>query len=281
MSIQPIPDFALNDGSTIPQIGLGIFGPNDASAADTVATALKLGYRSLDTAEQYQNETGVGEGIRRSGVPRGEIYVATKLGNESHGYDAARRGFEGSLKRLGLDYVDLFLIHWPMTKIGKYVESWRALERLQEEGLAKSIGVANFQTHHLDRLMAESNVVPAVNQIELHPGLHQAELKAFNTSHSIATMAWSPLAGNPFANRKLTDSPVLRKIGAKYGKTAAQVIIRWHLDQGNVVIPKTVSPDRMIENTQVFDFQLEETDLAEIAALEVGIRNPYDPDLMD
>ncbi|GAB2715020.1 aldo/keto reductase [Arthrobacter bambusae] len=281
MSIQPIPDFALNDGSTIPQIGLGIFGPNDASAADTVATALKLGYRSLDTAEQYQNETGVGEGIRRSGVPRGEIYVTTKLGNESHGYDAARRGFEGSLKRLGLDYVDLFLIHWPMTKIGKYVESWRALERLQEEGLAKSIGVANFQIHHLDRLMAESNVVPAVNQIELHPGLHQAELKAFNTSHSIATMAWSPLAGNPFANRKLTDSPVLRKIGAKYGKTAAQVIIRWHLDQGNVVIPKTVSPDRMIENTQVFDFQLEETDLAEIAALEVGIRNPYDPDLMD
>ncbi|MFK4295853.1 2,5-diketo-D-gluconate reductase A [Arthrobacter sp. GAS37] len=281
MSIQPIPDFALNDGSTIPQIGLGIFGPNDASAADTVATALKLGYRSLDTAEQYQNESGVGEGIRRSGVPRDEIYVTTKLGNESHGYDAALRGFEGSLKRLGLDYVDLFLIHWPMTKIDKYVESWRALERLQKGGLAKSIGVANFQIHHLDRLMAESRVVPAVNQIELHPALHQAELKAYNTSHSIATMAWSPLAGNPFANRKLTDSPVLLKIGAKYGKTVAQVIIRWHLDQGNVVIPKTVSPDRMIENTHVFDFELEETDLAEIAALETGIRNPYDPDLMD
>lgn len=281
MSIQPIPDIALNDGCAIPQIGLGIFGPDDASAADTVATALKLGYRSLDTAEQYQNETGVGEGIRRSGVPRDEIYVTTKLGNESHGYDAALRGFEGSLKRLDLDYIDLFLIHWPMTKIDKYVESWRALERLQDEGLAKSIGVANFQIHHLDRLMAESNAVPAVNQIELHPGLHQAELKAFNTSHSIATMAWSPLAGNPFANRKLTDSPVLRKIGAKYGKSVAQVIIRWHIDQGNVVIPKTVSPDRMIENTQVFDFQLEETDLAEIAKLETGIRNPYDPDLMD
>jgi 2,5-diketo-D-gluconate reductase A len=281
MPIQSIPDIALNDGSTIPQVGLGIFGPDDASAADTVATALKLGYRSLDTAEQYQNEAGVGEGIRRSGVPRDEIYVTTKLGNESHGYDAALRGFEGSLKRLGLDYIDLFLVHWPMTRIDKYVESWRALERLQDEGLAKSIGVANFQTHHLERLLAETHVVPAVNQIELHPGLHQAELKAFNTSHSIATMAWSPLAGNPFANRKLTDSPLLRRIGAKYGKSVAQVIIRWHIEQGNVVIPKTVSPDRMIENTQVFDFQLEETDLAEIASLETGIRNPYDPDRID
>lgn len=281
MPIQSIPDIALNDGSTIPQVGLGIFGPDDASAADTVATALKLGYRSLDTAEQYQNEAGVGEGIRRSDVPRDEIYVTTKLGNESHGYDAALRGFEGSLRRLGLDYIDLFLVHWPMTRIDKYVESWRALERLQEEGLAKSIGVANFQIHHLERLLAETRVVPAVNQIELHPGLHQAELKAFNTSHSIATMAWSPLAGNPFANRKLTDNPVLLKIGAKYGKSVAQVIIRWHIEQGNVVIPKTVSPERMIENTQVFDFQLEETDLAEIAALETGIRNPYDPDLID
>ena len=218
MPIQSIPDIALNDGSTIPQVGLGIFGPDDASAADTVATALKLGYRSLDTAEQYQNEAGVGEGIRRSGVPRDEIYVTTKLGNESHGYDAALRGFEGSLKRLGLDYIDLFLVHWPMTRIDKYVESWRALERLQDEGLAKSIGVANFQTHHLERLLAEAHVVPAVNQIELHPGLHQAELKAFNTSHSIATMAWSPLAGNPFANRKLTDSPLLRRIGQSTGR---------------------------------------------------------------
>lgn len=281
MSIQSIPDIALNDSCTIPQIGLGIFGPDDAAAADTVATALELGYRSLDTAEQYQNEAGVGEGIRRSGVPRDEIYVTTKLGNESHGYDAALRGFEGSLKRLGLDYIDLFLVHWPMTRIDKYVESWRALERLQEEGLAKSIGVANFQVHHLERLLAETRVVPAINQIELHPGLQQAELKAFNTSHSIATMAWSPLAGNPFANRKLTDNPLLLKIGAKYGKSAAQVIIRWHIEQGNVVIPKTVNPERMIENTQVFDFQLEETDLAEIAALETGIRNPYDPDLVD
>lgn len=281
MSIQSIPDISLNDSCTIPQIGLGIFGPDDAAAADTVATALELGYRSLDTAEQYQNEAGVGEGIRRSGVPRDEIYVTTKLGNESHGYDAALRGFEGSLKRLGLDYIDLFLVHWPMTRIDKYVESWRALERLQEEGLAKSIGVANFQVHHLERLLAETRVVPAINQIELHPGLQQAELKAFNTSHSIATMAWSPLAGNPFANRKLTDNPLLLKIGAKYGKSAAQVIIRWHIEQGNVVIPKTVNPERMIENTQVFDFQLEETDLAEIAALETGIRNPYDPDLVD
>jgi 2,5-diketo-D-gluconate reductase A len=265
-----------NDGLSIPQIGLGLYGPDNDIAAASVVHALDLGYRLLDTAEQYQNETGVGEGIRRSGVPREELYVTTKLGNESHGYDATMAGFDGSLSRLGLDYLDLFLIHWPMTKLDKYVDSWRAFETLRDEGRVRSIGVANFQVPHLERLLSESSVVPVVNQIELHPGLQRRDLSAYNAQHGILTEAWSPLAyGN------LLSNPVLRRLAERYGKSVAQVLIRWHVQLGNVLIPKTVTPSRMAENLEVFDFALDQADLDEIAELETGIRNAYDPDLMN
>ncbi|WP_419818225.1 aldo/keto reductase [Glaciibacter flavus] len=271
-----VPRVTLNDGETIPQVGLGIYGPDDEAASAAVETAIGLGYRLLDTAEQYQNEVGVGVGIKESGIDRQELYVTTKLGNESHGYDATLRGFDGSLGRLGLEYIDLFLIHWPMTKLDLYPESWRALEELKSEGLVKSIGVANFQEDHLRRLFDESGTVPAVNQIELHPGVQRRELRSFNTAHNIVTEAWSPLAyGN------LLNHPTLKNVAAHYNKSVAQVLLRWNLDLGNVVIPKTVTPNRMAENLEVFDFTLQPEDVEQIVALENGVRNVYDPDLMD
>lgn len=271
-----VPQVKLNDGSTIPQIGLGIYGPDDNAAATAVETAIARGYRLLDTAEQYQNEVGVGEGIRRSGVNRDTLYVTTKLGNESHGYDATLRGFDGSLQRLGLEYLDLFLIHWPMTKLDLYPESWRALEKLRADGLVRSIGVANFQESHLCRLFDESQTVPVVNQIELHPGVQRRALRQFNAAHGIVTEAWSPLAyGN------LLQNPVLQSIAEQHDKSVAQVLLRWHLDLGNVVIPKTVNPNRMAENLDVFDFSLQPGEVARIEELENGVRNAYDPDLMD
>lgn len=276
MAVSHVPTVRQNDGNSIPRIGLGIYGPDDETAANAVQTALGLGYRLLDTAEQYENEVGVGEGIRRSGVPRSEIYVTTKLGNGCHGYDATLRGFEGSLSRLGLEYLDLYLIHWPMTKLGLYPESWKAFERLRADGLVRSIGVANFTEAHLDRLLSESDTVPVVNQIEVHPGVQRRELRAYNAAHGIITEAWSPLAyGN------LLDNPVLAEVARKHEKTIAQVLLRWHLDLGNVVIPKTVTPSRMAENLDVFGFSLDGEDVAAIESLENGIRNPYDPDLMD
>lgn len=269
----------LNDGTAIPQIGLGVFGPDNAGATDVVASAINLGYRLFDTAEQYGNEAGVAEGIRRSGVPREDVYVITKLGNESHGYDATLRGFDGSMQRLGFDYVDLYLIHWPMTKIDKYVESWRALNVLRDEGRIRSVGVANFRIPHLQRLLDESPVVPSVNQIELHPGFQQTDLREFDKHHGIATMAWSPIGGNPFGFGNVLDNPVVQAIGEKYGKSGPQVILRWQLDLGNIVIPKTVTPSRMAENLDIFDFALEPAETDAINALERGIPNPYDPDL--
>jgi 2,5-diketo-D-gluconate reductase A len=276
MAATPVPTVRQNDDNSVPQIGLGIYGPDDDTAASVVETALGLGYRLLDTAEQYENEVGVGEGIRRSGVPRSEIYVTTKLGNGSHGYEATLRGFEGSLARLGLEYIDLYLIHWPMTKLGLYPESWKAFEQLRADGLVRSIGVANFTESHLDRLLNETGTVPVVNQIELHPGLQRRELRAYNAAHGILTEAWSPLAyGN------LLDNSVLAQVADKHEKTIAQVLLRWHLDLGNVVIPKTVTPSRMAENLDVFGFSLDGEDVAAIESLENGIRNAYDPDLMD
>jgi 2,5-diketo-D-gluconate reductase A len=276
-----VPAVALNNGIEMPQLGLGLFGPDDEGAAETVATALALGYRLLDTAEQYQNERGVGDGIRRSDVPREDIFVITKLGNDKHGYDATLRAFDDQLARLGLDYLDQYLIHWPMTKLDLYVESWRALERLLQEGRVRSIGVANFQRHHLERLLAGSDIVPAVNQIELHPARQQPEMRDLHASHGIATIAWSPLGGNPFGHGNVLDNPIVAEVGAKYGKSGPQAILRWHLQLGNVPIPKTVTPARMIENLDLFDFELTDEDMAAIAVMETGVPNPYDPDLMD
>ncbi len=281
MSSEQIPIVRLNNGTGIPQIGLGLFGPDDKQAASVVVEALQCGYRLLDTAEQYNNERGVGEGIRNSNVAREEILVMTKLGNHQHGYDATLRGFEESLERLGLDYIDFYLIHWPMTKLGLYVESWRALESLASDGRARTIGVANFKKPHLERLLAETDTVPAVNQIELHPGYQEAELRDYNEAHSIATMAWSPLGGNPFGTVRVLDSEVINGLAERHGKTNAQVVIRWHIQKGNVIIPKTTRRERMRENLEVFDFALSDGDMAAIDSLETGIPNPYDPDLME
>ncbi len=269
-----IPLFTQNDGRTIPQIGLGIFGPGDSGTADAVSTAIEVGYRLIDTAALYQNEVGVGEGIRRSGIERGELYVTTKLADDSHGYDATLTAFDVSLDKLGLDYIDLYLIHWPLPGVDKYVETWKAFEKLLADGRTKSIGVSNFQPAHLDRLAAETSIVPVLNQIELHPGFQNDALRLLDTDRGILTEAWSPLGrGRVFASNGLN------KIADKHGKSVAQVVLRWHVQLGNVVIPKSVTRARLIENLEVFDFALDSDDIAVISSLENGERTGDDPDL--
>ncbi len=267
------PVLPLNDGHSIPQLGLGVYKVADHSAADTVRIALEAGYRHVDTAALYRNEKGVGEGIRQSGIPRDELFVTTKVWNDRHGYDETLRAFDESLRALGLDRVDLYLIHWPAPRQDRYVETWRALERIAADGRATSIGVSNFEPHHLDRLLAESEVIPAVNQVELHPWLPQAELRAYDEAHGILTEAWSPLARG-----RVLGTPVLDRLAAKHGRTPAQVVLRWHLQLGNVVIPKSVTPERIRENLDVFGFTLDGDDLAAIATLESGERTGLHPD---
>jgi len=268
-----IPQVTLNDGSSIPQLGFGVYKIPEAETVDAVLAALDAGYRHIDTAAFYENERGVGEGVRRSGLDRDDVYVTTKVWWTENGYDSTLRSFDASLERLGFDTVDLFLIHWPAPKHDKYVDTWRALERIREEGRARSIGVANFHTHHLDRLAAESDVVPAVNQVELHPWLPQEEVRRYDREHGIVTEAWSPLA----RGRVLGD-PTLDGLARKHGVTPAQVVIRWQLQLGNVVIPKSSTPARIRENLDVFGFALDADDLAAIAALETGERTGKDPD---
>ncbi|MBF4459906.1 aldo/keto reductase [Pseudoclavibacter sp. VKM Ac-2867] len=268
------PSLTMNDGIEIPQLGLGVYKVPDLEATRVVVDAIDLGYRHLDTAAFYDNEAGVGRGIRESGAPREELFVATKVWHDRHGFEETLASFDESLEKLGLDYVDLYLIHWPAPAQGRYVETWRALERLHGEGRARSIGVSNFKGHHLDRLAAETETVPAVNQIELHPRLPQVETRAYNRAHRILTEAWSPLARGT-----LLDEPTLLALADKHGKTVAQVVLRWQLDLGNVVIPKSVHRDRLASNLEVFDFALDADDLAVIAALESGERTGKDPDL--
>lgn len=268
-----IPQVPLNDGGSIPQLGFGVYKIPEAETVDAVVAALDAGYRHIDTAAFYENERGVGEGIRRSGLDRGDIYVTTKVWWTDNGYDSTLRSFDASLERLGFDTVDLFLIHWPAPKHDKYVDTWRALERIRQEGRARSIGVANFHTHHLDRLAAETDVVPAVNQVELHPWLPQAEVRRYDAAHGIVTEAWSPLA----RGRVLGD-PTLDALARKHGATPAQIVIRWQLQLGNVVIPKSSTPARIRENLDVLGFTLDADDLAAIAALETGERTGKDPD---
>ncbi|MBG6239641.1 2,5-diketo-D-gluconate reductase A [Mycetocola sp. CAN_C7] len=271
-----IPTRTLNDGHTIPQLGLGVYKVSDRIAADVVTTAIDAGYRHLDTAALYANEKAVGEGIRRSQVERDQLFVTTKVWNSDHGFDSTLRAFDTSMALLGLDVLDLYLIHWPAPAQDRYVETWKALERLQADGRVASIGVSNFHPHHLERLVAETGVVPAVNQIELHPWLPQLEARAFHDRHGILTEAWSPLARGG-----ILGNPTLDLLADKHDVSVAQVVIRWHLQLGNVVIPKSATPSRIVENIDVFGFELDGADLAAIATLESGERTGRDPDDLD
>lgn len=262
-----------NDGRTIPQVGLGVWQTPNDDAAMVVKTALDTGYRHIDTAAAYRNEKGVGEGIRASGLSRDEVFVTTKLWNDNQGYDATLVAAEKSLGRLGLDHLDLYLIHWPAPKKGLFVETWKAFVRLKEEGRVKSIGVSNFAAEHLDRIIGETGVAPAINQIELHPRFQQRALREANAERGVLTQSWSPLGQG-----QLLADPVIAAIAAKHGRTPAQVIIRWHVDSGLVVIPKSVTPARIVQNFGVFDFQLDAEDKAAIAGLDTdGGRIGPDP----
>ncbi|MFF2521244.1 aldo/keto reductase [Streptomyces liangshanensis] len=269
----PVPRIALHDGTRVPQLGFGVFQVGDEQTTDAVLAALAAGYRSVDTAAVYGNEAGVGRALAASGVPRDELYVTTKLWNDDQGYDATLTAFDTSLDKLGLDHVDLYLIHWPAPARGLYLETWRALQKLLADGRTRSIGVSNFRPAHLRRLIEDSGVVPVVNQVELHPGLQQAGLRAFHAEHGIATEAWSPLAQGA-----LLTEDTITAIARRHGKSPAQVVLRWHLQLGNVVIPKSVTPARIAENIDVFGFELSDGDLAAIAALDRGLRTGPDPD---
>jgi diketogulonate reductase-like aldo/keto reductase len=257
----------------IPQLGFGVFQVPPEDTAQAVGTALEAGYRSIDTAAAYRNEAGVGDAIRASGLPRGELFVTTKLWNSDQGYDSALRAFDASMARLGLERLDLYLIHWPVPDRDTYVDTWRALAKLQADGRVQAIGVSNFQESHLRRLFDETGVVPAVNQVELHPHLQQGALRAFHAEHGIVTEAWSPLAQGAL----LSDETVTG-LAVKYAKSPAQIVLRWHLQLGNVVIPKSVTPSRIAENIDVFDFELADDDLAAIGELDRGKRTGPDPD---
>ncbi|WP_017241276.1 aldo/keto reductase [Streptomyces sp. SS] len=273
MAPSTVPTVTLNNGVEIPQLGFGVFQvPYDETAA-AVTAALETGYRSIDTAAVYGNETGVGRALAASGLPRDELFVTTKLWNADQGYDATLRAFDASLAKLGLDHVDLYLIHWPTPARDLYRESWRALERLAGEGRVRAAGVSNFQPGHLRRLTEDATLTPAVNQIELHPGLQQAELRAFHAEHGIVTEAWSPLAqGAVLGERAITD------LAARHGKSPAQIVLRWHLQLGNVVIPKSVTPARIRENFDVFDFALTDEEMRTVSALDRGMRTGPHPD---
>jgi 2,5-diketo-D-gluconate reductase A len=268
------PEVTLNNGIRMPQLGFGVYQVPEDETQSVVAYALEVGYRSIDTAALYRNEAGTGRAVAASGIPREELFVTTKLWNTDHGYDAALRAFDTSLTKLGLDYVDLYLIHWPLPARNLYVETWRALEKIHAEGLARAIGVSNFHPAHLRRLTQEADVVPAVNQIELHPRLQQRALRAFDSDLGIATEAWSPLG----RNNGVLDDPAVARIAEKHGRSPAQVVLRWHLQLGNIVIPKSATPSRVRENLNVFDFQLDGNDLADLDSLETGERVGPDPD---
>lgn len=272
----PVPNVVLNNGILMPQIGFGVFRIPDEDAAATVRQAIECGYRSIDTASLYGNERGVGRAIATCGLPREDLFVTTKLWNDDQGRDRAAGALAASLDRLGLDYVDLYLIHWPKPSKNRYVETWQALEELYAAGLARAIGVSNFQPSHLDALAAHGDLVPAVNQIELHPQLQQDALRRVDADRGIATVAWSPLG-----RARSLDDPVIGRIADRHGRTPAQVILRWHLQLGTVVIPKSSSPDRMRQNLDILDFALDEDDLVAIGALDAGLRYGPDPDERD
>ncbi|MBZ9807309.1 aldo/keto reductase [Mesorhizobium sp. BR1-1-9] len=254
---------SLNDGSTIPRLGLGVWQVDPAITAKVVGWGIKAGYRLIDTAEGYQNEKGVGEAIRSAGVPRGELFITSKLRNGAHQRDAALRAFEDTMDKLGIEQIDLFLIHWPVPSQDKYVEAWQTLVELQKAGRIKSVGVSNFNRDHLERIIGETGVTPAVNQIELHPRFQQREIREFHARHNIHTESWSPLGSG-----RLLGDPTIAGIAAKHRKSAAQTMIRWHLQEGLIVIPKSVHQDRISANFDVFDFELDAQDLKAIRGMD-------------
>ncbi|UIX29155.1 aldo/keto reductase [Streptomyces sp. GQFP] len=268
-----IPLITLNNGVRLPQLGFGTW----PVPAEAVTTALEAGYRGIDTASIYGNEKEIGGAIAASGVPREELFITSKLWNADQGYDSTLRAFDASLDKLGLDHVDLYLIHWPLPARGLYLDTWRAFEKLYADGRTKAIGVSNFPVAQLQHLLDEGSIVPAVNQIELHPNFPQAELRAFHAAHNIATEAWSPLG----QGKGLLEDPALATIAAKHTKTPAQIVLRWHIQLGNIVIPKSATPTRITENLHVFDFELDAEDLAAIDTLDTATRIGEDPSTWD
>jgi diketogulonate reductase-like aldo/keto reductase len=277
VELTEIPTITLNNGVAIPQLGFGVFQIPDAETTSAVTTALDAGYRSIDTAAAYRNEKGVGTALAESGIKRDELFVTTKLLNDDQGYDSTLRAFDQSIGALGLEFVDLYLIHWPLPARDQYLDTWRAFERIYSEGRARAIGVSNFQPAHLRRLMEHAEIPPALNQIELHPFLVQEELRAFDAEHGIATEAWSPLA----KGGELLGHPTVTGIADRLGRTPAQVVLRWHVQLGNVVIPKSVTPSRIAENIKLFDFELTAEDVAALSALDKGLRTGPDPDTLN
>ncbi len=262
-----VPNITLNDGNQIPQLGFGVFQIEPENTAEAVSNALEIGYRHIDTAEMYGNEREVGEAIRASGLDRGDVYVTSKLSNAFHEPQDAREAFDRTLSDLGFDYVDLFLIHWPLPTLyeGDFVSTWKTLEEFHRDGRARSIGVSNFQIEHLEQLAAETDTVPAVNQIEVHPYFTNDAVREYGQEHGIATEAWSPIAQGG-----VLEDPTITQIAEKVGKTPAQVVLRWHIQRGDIIFPKSVTPSRMQENFELFDFELEPDDVDEISALDRG-----------
>ena len=283
------PTVMLNNGVEMPILGLGVFQSPPEETTVAVETAIAAGYRLIDTAASYDNEREVGEGIRRSGIDRGELFVTTKLWFSDYGYDEAFVGFAGCLRRLGLDYVDLFLLHQPVpTDFDATVAAYKAMEKILSEGGARAIGVSNFGEPHLESLMGRTQVVPAVNQVELHPFFTQPQLRALHAKHGIATEAWSPLGGiyvyrpaDPDAVLNALEHPTVTALAAKYGKTPAQVVLRWHIEHGVIAIPKSIKPYRIEENFDVFDFDLAAAEIASIDALDTGVRGGPDPEVLN
>jgi 2,5-diketo-D-gluconate reductase A len=270
--VTAIPKVELHDGVEIPQFGFGVFLVPPEDTRQAVEEALEAGYRHIDTAAGYRNERGVGEALAASSIPRDEVFVTTKLANAEQGYDEALAGFEASLGRLGLDRVDLYLIHWPVPSADRFVDTWRAFERIHEEGGARTIGVSNFRIEDLERLERETSTRPTVNQVELHPWLQQAELRCWHAEHGVATEAWSPLA-----KAWHLDDETIGSIASAHGKSPAQTILRWHIQLGNIVFPKSVTPERIRENIDIFDFELSEEEMAQFEGLDSGERTGPDP----
>lgn len=267
-----IPNIVLNNGVRMPRLGFGVFQIPDAETTEAVAAALAAGYRSIDTAAIYGNETGTGRALAESGIAREDLFITSKLWIDDLGYEPALAAFDASLAKLGLDYLDLYLIHWPAPASDRYADSWLALEKLLADGRVRAIGVSNFEPGHLQRLIDLGGTVPAINQVELHPALQQHDVTVFNAAQGIATEAWSPLAQGA-----LLADPAIREIAARHGRTPAQIILRWHLQQGRIVIPKSVTPARIRENLEVFDFDLTEAELAAVNVLDRNGRTGPDP----
>lgn len=276
MKMMTVPGITLNNGLRIPQLGFGVWQVPDEAVVEAVSHALAAGYRSIDTAAAYGNEEGVGEALRRSGLQREEVFVTTKLANPDQGYDATLRAFDASLERLGLNVLDLYLIHWPLPQRNLYVPTWKALEHLYAEGRVRAIGVCNFQRSHLERVMQEGGIAPMINQVELHPLLTQEKLRAFDSDHNIATEAWSPLGQG-----ELLGHPLITELARARGRTPAQILLRWHIQLGNVVIPKSATPERIRSNFEVFDFELSEEEVDRISALNQNHRFGPNPDDFD